>query len=105
MIACKGETVTCENGHEICDVSQDVNRYSVAEVRLFTAWRMDVPPDMPPMHCLCGICGAEFIRPMSMDPPPPSRTGLQCLRPWLTKAEFAYFARGLQLHVGSQWRR
>ena len=28
MIAYKGETVTCENGHAICEVAQDINRFS-----------------------------------------------------------------------------
>jgi hypothetical protein len=51
------------------------------------------------------ICGAEFIRPMSKEPAPPQRTGLRCFRPWLTEAEFAYMARGLQLHIGNEWRR
>lgn len=45
MIAHKGETVTCENGHEICDVAEDISRYSYAEIGLFTAWRMGVPSD------------------------------------------------------------
>jgi hypothetical protein len=106
MIAYQGETVTCDNGHEICDVAQDICRYSAANAELFTAWRLGVPPeDEQPMRCRCNVCEAEFIRPMSMNPPPPPRTGLQCLRPWLTEAEFAYMARGLQIHVGREWRR
>ena len=27
MIAYKGETVTCENGHAICDVAQNIGRF------------------------------------------------------------------------------
>jgi hypothetical protein len=105
MIAYKGETVTCENGHEICEVAEDVSRYSGAKAELFTSWRMGVPPPgIEPMRCHCDVCGAEFIRPVSRASPPPQRSGLQCLRPWLTEAEFAYMARGLQLHIGSEWR-
>ncbi|WP_262270023.1 hypothetical protein [Microvirga yunnanensis] len=106
MIAYKGETVTCENGHVICDVADDINRYSGAKAELFTDWHMDLTSDDgQPMPCRCVVCGAEFIRPMSLEPSPPPRTGLQCLRPWLTEAEFAYMSRGLQLHIGNVWRR
>ena len=45
MIAYKGETVTCENGHAICDVAQDINRFSGRSgLELFTAWRGDGNP-------------------------------------------------------------
>ena len=105
MIAYKGEMVTCENGHEICEVVQDIGRYSGANAEMFAAWRIEVSSEgdqLMRFHC---PCGAEFIRPMSKEPAPPQRTGLRCFRPWLTEAEFAYMARGLQLHIGNEWRR
>jgi hypothetical protein len=105
MIAYKGDTVTCENGHEICDVTQDIGRYSGANAEMFTAWRRGMSSEGDQLMRHCSICGAEFIRPMSKHPAPPQRTGFQCFRPWLTEAEFAYMARGLQLHIGNEWRR
>jgi hypothetical protein len=105
MIAYKGETVTCENGHEICDVAQDISRYSAAGVGMFTAWRTTAPSEEGQVMQWRCVCGSEFIRPMSTKPQPAQRTALACLRPWLTEAEFAYMARGLQLHVGNDWRR
>jgi hypothetical protein len=105
MIAYKGETVTCENGHEICDVAQDIGRYSSANAEMFTGWRRGMSSEDERLMRYCCSCGAEFIRPMSREPAPPQRAGLQCIRPWLTEAEFAYMARGLQLHIGDAWRR
>jgi hypothetical protein len=51
MIAYQGETVTCENGHEICEVAEDVSRYSGAKAELSSGWRMgDPPPGVEPMR-------------------------------------------------------
>jgi hypothetical protein len=41
---------------------------------------------------------------MSLDPPP-AREGWRRAMPWLSDEERAYQARGVQLHVGTGWRR
>jgi hypothetical protein len=104
MIAYKGETVTCENGHAICDVAQNIGRFSGCGLELFTAWRGDGNPAWDPRGQRCPDCGGEYIRPMSLDPPP-AREGWRRAMPWLSDEERAYQARGLQLHVGTGWRR
>jgi hypothetical protein len=61
MIADKGETVTCETVHEICDVGEDIHRYSSTKAEMFTAWRTDAPSeDGRPMRCRCVVCGLSL---------------------------------------------
>ena len=56
-----GETVTCENGHPICDFARDVYRGMMQDPpRDFTNWRQVVPVVGERLIPMCAVCGASF---------------------------------------------
>jgi hypothetical protein len=81
LIARKGEIVTCENGHEICDVAEDIEASSIVRRNQFTAWRQPehAAGDGPAAIGPCTVCGARWVGV------PEGKTG-------------SY------LHIGDQWR-
>jgi hypothetical protein len=56
-----GETVTCENGHPICDFVEDVAIGQTQDVpRQLGNWRQDVPQVGALPLPVCAQCGAQF---------------------------------------------
>jgi hypothetical protein len=62
IYACKGETVTCEHGHKICEFMVDVYLGDIQDVKnQLGNWRQTEPvPGTIPLP-RCAICGARFI--------------------------------------------
>lgn len=80
IIAKAGDRVTCELGHHICDVAEDIKACAPGPMlKQFTNWRGYVPLSGRPVHD-CNICGRKFIR-------------------WT-----AGLLGGCQLHVKGEWR-
>lgn len=102
MIAFKGETVTCENGHAICDVTQDINERSSMKLQQFTAWHgEDHGREFATGHCR--ICGAAFLR-TSLPPLSVRDEAWHRAMPWMSDDDRAHQARRIQLHIGTEWR-
>lgn len=59
--AVRGETVTCTNGHEICDVAQDLTAEMTLRVNQFDNWRIKKPESGDGIS-VCPICGADYLR-------------------------------------------
>ncbi len=78
FIARAGEVVTCQNGHQICDVAVDIARHSPGPlVSQFSNWRDIQEPKIGEIIPPCPHCGAPFIE-----------RGLLSAR----------------LHIGEEWR-
>jgi len=61
VYACKGETVTCENGHPICDFVETVHCGQNQDVRMQLGnWRQDEPQLGALPIPGCAVCGAAF---------------------------------------------
>jgi hypothetical protein len=61
----KGEIVTCENGHEICEVSTDLYRTSPVNSSDFINFKNGIQPvqhQRVDENNKCTICDAEWIR-------------------------------------------
>lgn len=55
-----GEIVTCENGHEICEVACDIHRDDELKAEQFRNFRqIEQPKDGDPM-LPCKICGGAY---------------------------------------------
>ncbi len=82
IFAKAGELVTCENGHEICEVATDLHTQAKITASQFRNWRF--PIDTTPGNTVpnCPQCGAKF-----MGHPEPDK-----------------FPEGGKLHVGDEWR-
>ena len=80
LYASKGEIVSCENGHEICDVSRDVYVGDLIIVNQFENWRNQTAPMPNDVIKPCHTCGARFID---------------------SKIPYG----GTWLHINGQWRR
>lgn len=88
VIVKKGETITCAEGHPICDLAEDVVSGTLIRVALFENWRdgkAHSGPEMP----LCPTCGRFWMgfahrmaKEYGVTPP---RTGVL-------------------IHVGDEWR-
>lgn len=78
LIAKEGELVTCENGHPICTVAEDIHTETVVDRSQFRDWTWDYSPEYATPIPPCPQCGKLFIR-----------TNL-----WF----------GNDLHVGNEWR-
>jgi hypothetical protein len=61
IYAKKGEHITCENGHVVCEMAKTVLYGSHQKAAQITNWRQKEPRvgDMVPV---CEKCGAEFYR-------------------------------------------
>lgn len=81
LYASKGEVVTCENGHEICELSRDVFVDDPIIVEQFENWRNQEPPKPYEIIKPCQTCGARFI----------------------DTAQYPY--GGSWLHINEEWRR
>lgn len=81
FLARKGEVVTCENGHEICDVVVDIAAGdAVRSSGQFANWRSGMPEPKPSEPLApCAVCGARWAGK------PPGFTGSV-------------------LHIGKEWR-
>lgn len=84
VFARKGEVVTCENGHAICDVGVDLHRFGYMRAADFTNWRKLPPPQSGEQVTSCPECGAPFITQM--------RRGQTQI----------HFANGWRPHIGSE---
>lgn len=62
LYAKAGEIVTCENGHEIATVRQDIFRYTRAKRDQFS-WREGAEPELctPYSANVCPHCGGRYI--------------------------------------------
>ena len=80
LYASKGEVVTCENGHEICDMAKDVFVDDCLMVEQFENWRNQKPPMPCEVITPCQTCGAPFV-----------------------KSEMPF--GGTWLHINGEWRR
>jgi len=64
-LASKGQVITCTNGHEICELSQDFFMDQDVNPDLFTSYR---PPQqvITESHRIneiqCRVCGAQWVR-------------------------------------------
>ena len=60
----KGTIVTCENGHEVCEISRDIYIYSLVECNDFTNFNENIT--VPQIHDRIGDhpchCGKDWIR-------------------------------------------
>lgn len=61
LIARAGEVVTCENGHEICDVARDIFLHDHVSPSQFTNWRNQPAPQPGENIRPCHECGADYI--------------------------------------------
>jgi len=80
LYASKGEVVTCENGHEICELSKDVFVDDLIMVEQFENWRNQKPPMPCEVITPCQTCGARYL---------------------MSEIPFG----GSWLHINGQWRR
>ena len=81
LYASEGEVVTCENGHEICELSRNIFVDDRIMVEQFVNWSNQEPPEPHEVIKPCQTCGARFI----------------------DTAEHPY--GGSWLHINGQWRR
>jgi hypothetical protein len=58
-----GDLVTCQNGHPICEVAEDLSKAVVVRHSHFKNWRHEISAtgQIPP----CPICGQPFITEFS----------------------------------------
>ena len=63
LFAKAGETVTCENGHPICDAAHDLVYGELQDPpNDWTNWRQPEPPiGTLPAEALCVVCGAQWF--------------------------------------------
>ena len=61
LIAKAGEIVTCESGHEICDVAEDIYGHGRIASKQFANFRWDYAPKSGETVPNCPQCGARFI--------------------------------------------
>lgn len=80
LYASKGEVVSCENDHEICDMAKDVFVNDRIMVEQFENWRNQESPKPNDVITPCKICGAPFV-----------------------VSELPY--GGTWLHINGEWRR
>ena len=59
-----GDIVTCPNGHEICELIEDIDSGMVATPNVFGHWRPEQvkPANHMPVDstAVCGICGRNW---------------------------------------------
>ena len=59
--ALKGDEVTCENGHVICEVAENIKLGDMHKTSHFTRWRQSKPqPYDTEDKVKCGVCGAKY---------------------------------------------
>lgn len=59
--ASKGESVTCENGHHICDMAEDLHFGQMNWRGSFGNWSQPEPKMVSPQQS-CQECGAPWLR-------------------------------------------
>ena len=60
IFAKKGELVTCDKGHPICRVAEDIDRGGRITTKLFDEWTITPPKPFEKIEpCWCG---SEYIR-------------------------------------------
>lgn len=59
LFAKKGEEVTCENGHVVCQFSRTIHRGTSFDPHHLHRWRQ-TPPKVDSLKVECNICGAKF---------------------------------------------
>jgi hypothetical protein len=61
--AAAGETITCLNGHPICDIAHDIHVGDGRSRHNFTNWRQPEPDRKTPMSSLvCTECRHVWVR-------------------------------------------
>ena len=58
-----GEIVTCETGHEICEVAKTLHVGDLIQAEQFINWRdREAPEPRDPIDAYCKTCGERYIR-------------------------------------------
>ncbi len=60
-VVSKGEIITCENGHEICEVMEDVYPFQMNWHLCFGKWRQ-YEPTLGGRFPVCEVCGSEVFQ-------------------------------------------
>jgi hypothetical protein len=76
LYAAIGEVVTCESGHEICELSSDIYVGGPVESKIFINWRNQEPAQARDPFTTCTTCDKPYIRGIG----------------------------GAQLHIDGEWR-
>lgn len=63
VFAIPGEIVTCENGHNICEVAKELRRWeTVTAADSFKNWTFEYTPKAGTPVPKCPTCGRRFIK-------------------------------------------
>ena len=58
-----GDIVTCENGHDVCDVVQEIHVHDVIRASHFGNWRdIEAPTAGDPLLRECPLCNGRFMK-------------------------------------------
>lgn len=60
VYAMKGERITCENGHHIATLAEDMPFYHIGPPPL-EDWQQREPPQIGELYPRCEICGGPFF--------------------------------------------